>query len=157
MRSVDNRLIELLDSWILLVVLDIGGEPILEIEIGGSLRASLEEFGDPENASNQVERPLRLAIVFGFQIVGILAVDVLHLLHQFVNFAENNIWANHQQSVHEPEALLLHIFVAILEPIDDSVHNVRLVESELLSHVLQENECCLSDWSSMILVVLEWS
>ena len=117
MRGIDNSLIELFNSWILLVILDIGWEPVLEVNIWGGLRASLEQLSDSKDASNEVEWPLSLAIILGFQIVGVLSVDILHLLNKSIQLAHHDVLADHEEPVHETQALLLHVLVAVLESI----------------------------------------
>ena len=157
MRGVYNSLIELLDSWVLRIFQNIVRKPLLEINVTCSFHISRKQLSDPEDASDQVEGPLCLAIILGFQIVGVLSVDKLHLLYKSIELAHHDVLADHEEPIHETQALLLNILVAVLESIYHSVDNIRLVEGELLCHVLEEHESCLSDWSSMILIVLEWS
>jgi len=82
---------------------------------------------------------------------------MLHFFDKSIKLAKDDAWADHQKAVHEPQTLLLDVFVAVLETVDDSVCDVGLVKSEFFSQVLKQDESCLPDWRSVVLVVLEWT
>lgn len=86
MRGVYNSLIELLDSWVLRIFQNIVRKPLLEINVTCSFHISRKQLSDPEDTSDQVEGPLCLAIILGFQVVRILQINMLHLFDKFVKF-----------------------------------------------------------------------
>ena len=157
MGSVYNCLIELLDGGILRVLLDIVGEPLLEVYVGLSLRVAGEQLRNPQDSPDQVEGPFGLTIVLRLQVILVLLIDELNLFYEFVKLGNDDVGANDQEPIHEPQALLLDILVAVLEASDDGIHHIRLVEVILLSHVLQEYEGGLPDGSSVIHIVFEWA
>lgn len=81
----------------------------------------------------------------------------MHLLDQLLNLVNDNARAHNEKSVHESQALLLHILVLVSKALDDHVDHGCLVEHVPLGDILKEDECCLSDWSSIVHSVLEWT
>ena len=84
-------------------------------------------------------------------------VNGLHLLDQLLNLVNDNARAHNEESVHESQALLLHILVLISESFDDYIDHGCLVEHVPLGDIFKEDEGCLSDWSSVVHSVLKWT
>jgi hypothetical protein len=92
-----------------------------------------------------------------FEVSSILCVDELELFTDLVELGDNLDWADGGEFDHETEAKGLDIFVGILETNDDGINNLGLVEVELLTDILQEAECTLSNSGTVINNMLERS